>query len=58
MQLPPGYDTWKTASPEDDAPYLIECEECDAMVPEEELIPVNDTTIDYIPKVCRECAGR
>ena len=57
MQMPPGYDAWKLASPEDDAPYLIECEECDATVPEEELIPVNDTTIDYTPKVCRDCAG-
>jgi Pyruvate/2-oxoacid:ferredoxin oxidoreductase delta subunit len=56
MELPIGYDNWKLASPEDDADCLVECEECDAMVPEDELIPVNDTTIDYTPKVCEECA--
>ena len=56
MNLPLGYDNWKLASPEDDASYLIECEGCDAMVPEEDLIPINDGTIDYTPKVCEECA--
>lgn len=56
MNLPLGYDRWKLASPEDDAPYLIECEGCDAMVPEEDLIPINDGTTDYFPKVCEECA--
>ena len=55
MQMPDGYDDWKLASPEDDAPHLIECETCDAMVPEEEAIQVNDR--DWHPLVCRECAG-
>ena len=53
MNLPPGYDDWKLASPEDDTDDLIECEECDAMVPEEELIPVTTQQSTTPPR----CAG-
>jgi len=35
----------------------IECEGCDAMVPEDQAIPIADGTIDWTPKVCRSCAG-
>lgn len=55
MQMPDGYDRWKLASAEDEA-YLVECDGCPAMVPEEALIPINDSSTDHTPMVCAECA--